>query len=440
MKKPRFDLRNADDFIFIVIALAFIERIIMFFWLGSGALNDSDDVGYVQSGIEFARTGTISMWSSYPTALIMPAMPVVTGIFSMIFGEGNMYVDAVRICWIIFGCITVYFFYRSCCFFVRKWLAVLAACSFLLPNWAWSDNAFLTEAPYLMFWMMNFYSTLLLGEDEAADRRHIALYVLSFMAALMFRANILTMPLFTAAYLFIIKKKSPRIYLPHLAALIAALLLFVIPWSIRNYALFGEFIPLTSGSSNPVLLGTYQGKSAPPDESLDYETNVYSHIREQYADKLDENDSAKDPIYAARITASLEKLKAQYRLREWFRRDPKGLIWSYLASKPACMLNWVWCWLPIPTLYYTLHYISMFNLVLCVLAVVLSLVSRRKRPETLFLSCMYLFNIYTFAFSFASERYAAMSVPIRYIIAVIGIEIVCQLAAEKQLFKVKSEK
>ncbi|MDO4982361.1 MAG: glycosyltransferase family 39 protein [Eubacteriales bacterium] len=440
MKKPYFDIHDPDHVIFLVIAAAFVERLIMFFWLGSGALNDSDDVGYVQCGIEFARSGTISMWSAYPTALIMPAMPVVTGIFSMIFGEGNAYIDAVRICWIILGCITVYFFYASSCFFVRKWLAVLASCAFLLPNWAWSDNAFLTEPPYLLFWMINFYYSLLISEDETADKKHILCYVLSFMAALMFRANILTMPLFTAVYLFIIKKRKLRTYLPHLIALISALLIFIVPWSVRNYRLFDEFIPLTSGSANPLLLGTYQGSTAPSDDTLDYETNVYSVIREEYAEYFGENGLLKDPIRGAEIANANDKLKAQYRLREWFKRDPKGLIWSYLFSKPACMLNWVWCWLPIPALYYTLHYISMFNLILCVLAVVLSLVLRKKRPEVLFLSVMYLFNIYTFAFSFASERYAAMSVPIRYIIAVIGIEIVCQLAAEKKFFKVESGK
>lgn len=76
-ESPIGKFHDPDFLIKIIVFAAFIERIIMFFYLGSGAINNSDDIAYIQSGIEFARTGTITIWSIYPTAIIMPGMPVL---------------------------------------------------------------------------------------------------------------------------------------------------------------------------------------------------------------------------------------------------------------------------------------------------------------------------------------------------------------------------
>ena len=110
MKKQRgfMALVNSEKAIWILVALALLERIIMFFYIGSGELHNSDDVAYVQSGIVFAQTGVISVWNPMPTAKIMPAMPVVTGLLSMLFGEGEAYINSIRILWIILGCVTVW--------------------------------------------------------------------------------------------------------------------------------------------------------------------------------------------------------------------------------------------------------------------------------------------------------------------------------------------
>ena len=52
------------------------------------------------------------------------------------------------------------------------------------------------------------------------------------------------------------------------------MLLCLIPWTYRNYKIFNHFIPLTYGTGNPLLLGTYQGSGYPTDEELDYVKNV----------------------------------------------------------------------------------------------------------------------------------------------------------------------
>lgn len=421
-----------DNFIFIVVLFAFIERAAMFFYLGSGTASNSDDAAYIQSGIVFAKTGVISVWSEYPTAKIMPGMPVLCGVFSLIFGEGALYIDAMRWFWILMGCASVYVFYRCCCVIMPKQYGIFAALSFLLPNWAWSDDCILTEAPYLLFYLLTLYFTLRAGEDDRAKPKILAGYIVSFMLALMFRPNILTMPFFTALYLIVFKKRPWKSLLKSALCLAAALLVFVIPWSVRNYRVFGEFIPITNGAANPTLLGTYQGEGAPADDELDYETNVYSVIRERYPEYYDENGELKDPANGEKMSEKIDALKAEYRLKEWFRRDPLGLLYAYLISKPACMLNWVWCWLPNPSLYYALEFISKLNFAFCVLSFVLAFAMKRSRRTMLFLALTYWVNIYIIALSFASERYSAMFMPYRYMICALGLYLTVKLIKSKK--------
>ncbi len=404
----------------------------MFFIIGSGVLNNSDDVAYVQSGIVFANTGVISVWSDYPTAKIMPGMPVLCGLFSFFFGEGAAYINATRSFMILLGCCSIFVFYKACCEIMPKWYAVFASLSFLLPNWAWSDNAILTEPPYLLFFLITVFYTFRMGNETTPSHRSVIGYSVGFMLALMFRANILSIPLFTAIYLIFFKKRPFKSLIRPALVLACCLLVFIIPWSIRNYKLFGEFIPITNGAGNPTLLGTYQGESAPRDDELDYETNVYSVIYKEYSEYYDDKGNLLDLAYGEYLADKADRLKAEYRLREWFDRDPKGLIWSYLVSKPACMLNWVWEWLPSPTLYNALHYISCVNFACCVITFALSLIHKKQRRIVFFLSLIYWTNLYVFAFSFASERYSAMLMPFRYMLCALGLQLALEFIRSRK--------
>lgn len=424
---------NSEKAIFVLMLLALAERLIMFFWLGSGRLCDSDDIAYVQSGITFARTGVISVWSSLPTAKIMPGLPVVAGLLCRIFGEGKEYIDAVRLLWIVLGCLTPYVIYKASCLFLPSPYALFAAAGFLLPNWAWSDNTVLTETPYLLFYCLCLYCTLLLGQENGEKSgKAVAGFALSFMGALMFRANILLYLPFALAYLFFVARKSLRQVARPMAALVLAMAVFVIPWSIRNYRLFGEFIPISSGTANPTLLGTYQGETAPRDETLDYETHVYAPVRAEFPDAFDENGQLIRHELGEKISERTERLQTRYRLREWWNRDPWGLIWAYFFSKPACMLNWVWIWLPLPWLYYTLRFLSQINLVMCVGAALLSLIQKKNRAMLLWLGSTYVINIYIIAMSFASERYAGMFMPLRYMLAAMGLQLAVSWLQERK--------
>ena len=76
------------------MCLLFAERVAVMLSLGVDYNLANDDMGYFNSGIVFANTGTVSIYSPYPSAMVMPGMAVLLGFLSAIFGEGMAYSDS----------------------------------------------------------------------------------------------------------------------------------------------------------------------------------------------------------------------------------------------------------------------------------------------------------------------------------------------------------
>ena len=446
MRDGRFRrLLRPEKLIWLLLFLLLAERLALFRQFGVGYLSYSDDHAYLAAGLHFARTGTISMWGDYPSAMIMPGMPVLIGAFSLVFGEGDALLLALKLLWILMGVATAYVAYKTAELAAGGWAGLFAACGFLVPNMAWMNHVLLTETPYMLFFSLCLYLTLRL--ERGGGRRCRIGYVLSFMAALMFRSNIILMPFFTAAWLLFRRKGRELLRLA--APLLCALLLFVIPWSVRNYRCFHAFVPFSYGAGNPLLLGTYQGEGFPEDEALDYESNVRAvmHARypglyqdpeprdtdDYYITHFDPDGEVRDLRYAQYLSLAADGVKARYRLREWFEQDPVSLLKSYLFIKPRWMLNWSWAWMPafhVP--YEVLHRISQLNFVLCALTVVLALVKKRCRGPLLFLCGVYWISVYVHALAFVTDRYASTYTGLRYTVAGVGLGLALELIAQRR--------
>lgn len=419
-----------DSSIFLLIAIMVVERLILFFIIGPGEHSTADDVAYIQGGITFARSGVISVWTEFPTALIMPATPIVTGIMSLLFGEGTAYIAATRILWIFVGSFTAYYLYKASCLFLpRKW-GLLAAASFLLPHRAWIDNIISTETPYLFFFCANLYYMLRLREDRSV--KAIVKYSLTFILALSFRANIIIMPVFAAVYLALSKAYSAKELLARLVIFVSISMVFFVPWTIRNYVRFDAFIPVSYGTGNPTLKGTYQGASCPADEDLDYEANVYAVVREKYSRFYAADGTIPNGAHEQYILSQIDSLKAKYRMEEWLKRNPSGFLKSYLIEKPLGMQTWVYYWGPRPDIIIPpTNLLSKLNFILCICAFVLAFALKEKREIVLLLGLIYWINIYIIAMSYAVERYAALLMPMRYMLSIIGIYLILRALQRK---------
>lgn len=398
--------------IVLVCVALFLERVCAAYFLGFSYNINSDDLSYVKSGIEFANTGRITMHGVL-SAQIMPGMPVLIGFFSLFFGEGQALWVALKIAWAFMGAATAVYIYKSVLLFAPKVFAVIAVLPLFLINYVWMDNLILTETPFMLFLSMLIYATLMMGKTR--ENKYFWLCVVTYMLALMFKANIAVYPLFAMIYLLVVKYGFVKLIKQGII-LGTIILCFIIPWSIRNYIHYDAFVPLTWGSGNPLLLGTYQGIGYPSDEELDYKTNVDDVVKEEYKQYYDLNGEIKEDYLAKYVALEADGIKARYRMAEWFARNPKSMIYSYLVSKPLYMLNGVFYWNEIFNIPVTgLFALKKINCLLCLLLIPLCFLLKKNRAEVLYLAGTYAGNIFLYAIYFALDRYSETLMPFRYI-------------------------
>ena len=80
MARKEKKLKKSQYLLCILLLFLLIERLALFVQFGPDYLSYSDDEAYVKAGLYFAETGIISMWGPYPSAMIMPAMPILIGL------------------------------------------------------------------------------------------------------------------------------------------------------------------------------------------------------------------------------------------------------------------------------------------------------------------------------------------------------------------------
>ena len=123
-----------------LLLLILIERIFFLLYEGIDVYGGSDDKGYVEAGILFAKTGIISIWGDLPSAMAMPFTVFIIGIISKVFGEGMLFLGVCKALWILMAMCSAFVTYKTVRLFLPRWCADLSVATFLLPNFAWSDK------------------------------------------------------------------------------------------------------------------------------------------------------------------------------------------------------------------------------------------------------------------------------------------------------------
>ena len=418
-------LREHRAALFILLLLLAV-RLIALDSLGRDYGLQSDDLSYLKSGIYFAKTGTLIMHEEYPSAQIMPGMTWLIALFVRIFGEGDTLWLSLKLLWIAMGTLTAWFVYRSVNLFAPKWCAVVPMLFLFREDFVWMDNLILTETPFQLSLAAMVYFTLRMGRK--GDWGSFWGCLISYMAGLMLKANIVLYPLFAFVYL-LIAKYDRKLLAKQCAVVAAAGLCFVIPWSLRNYHQFHAFIPLTYGAGNPTLLGTYQGQDYPADEELDYETNVEAVVRERYADYYQE-DGTVQPRYTRYVSLQRDAIQARYRQEVWFHRNPRIMLYSYLFLKPKMLIQGVFYWKRVFDTPRTMpDLLQQLDWYACIFAVAASWILRRKRLITGFLAITYLGNVYLYAMTYAFDRYNASLMCLRFMLIGVGLSLAVPLLA-----------
>ena len=405
--------------ILIVIIMSLILHILALNELGFNYTLNSDDASYIQSGVTFLQTGKITMHGVL-SAQIMPGMTFLIALVALVFGTGSGLIVALKILWMLMGITTIYVVYKTIKLYTNKYIAAIPCLFFLAIDYIWMDNLILTETPYILLFSLLIYHTLKLSKN--VNTKDYVLIVIYYILAVFIRPNIGIYSIFLVIFLFL-KKYNLKLLMKQCLLAVIILLMCLAPWTYRNYKVFGKFIPLTYGMGNPLLLGTYQGVGYPLDEELDYVNNVDKKMPQEMKYYLD-NPMKKDYM-TKYYSLEYDGMKAKYRMQEWWNRDKKSMLISYLYYKPKENFYNCFYWDNVLNISSSsLLKIRKVEIILFGISSLIILIDKKKIKEWLFLILVYGSQIALYSYTFAFSRYAITMFFLRYIIIGFGIDIV----------------
>ena len=393
----------------IILWLLFFERLWMLSHLGPSYSLKSDDLSYFKAGITLFRTGTLTMHGVI-SAQIMPGLPALIALFCTVFGIGNGLWLPLKLAWCIMGTMAAWFTYLAIREKAPAYAAIIVACFYFVPDFAWQDNLILTETPYLFLVSLYLYGVMRMGNRK--DWTGFVIMALSAYLAFMLKAQALCLFLLPLPYLRIKKYPSTRLYLQAFMIFIA-LLAFMLPWSVRNYKQFRAYIPTTYGIGNPLLLGTYQGVGYPSDDEVDRSKYVDEVYKEHAF--LKDKDGKLAPKYKRYFELLTDEKLARARMVYWWKHDRDSMLKSYLWLKPKSMFSASFYWDEvIPHTKYAIIQLRTLGFYLAMAAAPAVLLARKYRAETFFVLFAYLAQVYMYAYAFVFDRYAQTLLPFRF--------------------------
>lgn len=412
--------------IFVTVAL----NLLVFIQKGPRYNLYSDDIGYVNSGIEFLKSGRISIHSYDKTAQIMPGMPILIAFFALFFGKGIGLWISLKLFWIFMAVLSVIGLYKTIRLFTNEILSALVTCLLLAADFLWMNSLIMTETPFMLAFIYLIYYTFML--EKKRDWKSYWFIVGWYIFGLMIRPNIGIYPLFLFFYL-LAKKYDFKLLMKQ--GVIAGIILVAIlgPWTFRNYKVFNKFIPLTYGTGNPLLLGSYQGYNYPLDEELDYEKEVDMKLPKDMKEYFESENSGKLVALSQYYSLEYDGLKAKYRMREWWKKDPVSMLRSYLIYKPTVMIYNSFYWdtvLRVPRVVNMLF--RDIDLLLTLISIIVILYLKKYRAELLLLLSTYLFQVMLYSYTFVFDRYAQTLYFLRFIIIGIGVSIIYEKIKERK--------
>lgn len=241
-----------------MLLTALVFRLFVLWKYGLSLTLHSDDMGYVRSGKILLEKGMLIYHNmNEPTVHIMPGMPILLAAVFFIFGTGSVGLYAAKVVMILFGTASVYLIYVIGKDINQEWAGIIAGFfTALFVPLIETDNLTLTEPPFLFGFLLFIHFAIQLGRNHNMSTFYWLMF--SYLFCLLFRATFALIPFALLGYLLLIQYPL-RLAWKQLGVAVLLVLIVLGPWWVRNYVHYKEFIPLTGGSGDPLLLGTYQG-------------------------------------------------------------------------------------------------------------------------------------------------------------------------------------
>ena len=381
---------NIHNLIWIILLIALGLRIAALMTYGLSLTLNSDDGAYVRSAVNFLETGSITYHLNeiVPTVHIMPGQTLLLASVFFIFGTGNIGMYAAKILMILLGVICVYMVYLIGKYISNVYIGLVAATmlAIFIPQ-VLTDNLLLTETPFMLSFLGMVYFSIRLANEHKMS--HFYLLMMSYLIGIMFKATIALFPLVLLIYL-VFKKYPIKLAIKQFLIAFVLLLIVLGPWWIRNYIHYDEFIPLTGGAGNPLLLGTYQGHGYLYGEDYD---SVVDSINEQNPPNAYERMKMQEEVAKARINT-------------WWDTNRDTFLESYFIMKTQRQWETQFYWIEIfnfskefiNKIHLNIVYMGLFSLLIIPFM-------RSKWKEYLFLLFLIIYNTILNDIFFSYDRY-----------------------------------
>jgi hypothetical protein len=193
-----------------------------------------------------------------PTAWMTPLFPLLLAAIFRIFGVYTFHAWAAMVLFNIscctLACIPIYFAARRIGGIAlaagSAWLWAIFPNAILMPVESMWDACISALLVATILW-----ATLALERAESKRPRNWCVYGLLWGVALMFNATLAALFPFLAGWLAYRAQQQNRAWLRNAAAAVAIIILCCVPWTVRNYRVFHQFVPLRSVLGLQLWLG-----------------------------------------------------------------------------------------------------------------------------------------------------------------------------------------
>ncbi|HLD05336.1 MAG TPA: glycosyltransferase family 39 protein [Candidatus Nanoarchaeia archaeon] len=245
-------LKRTDKKIWILFLLALLLRLIPALWLSSPPTDDAQN--YHEIALNVAHGEGFS-WQGKLTAFREPLLPYLSGLIYSVFGEDPRWVYAFQS---ILSALTVVFvFYLSHSLLKNDkaaWFAAIVTAVY--PNFILYSQFFLTET-LTMFLLIFFVWTLVKALQTKQNKRFILAGVLLGLLILTKAAFLFFIPFLILYFIIFYWRQWKLPFVKGLALLLVFSLLLVGIWTIRNYTIFHELIPVVNRGGTALFYGVY---------------------------------------------------------------------------------------------------------------------------------------------------------------------------------------
>ncbi len=213
-----------------------------------------DEGFYISEAKSIAETGSLVAQNFY-RAFGMPLTGMIYSIFFKIFGEGALFIKSVRVFQATLHILTAIGAASiAYSLFKNRLTSVIVLFSIIIYPSFVAYQAILTTETIFTFFLVWGFSFLYMWCDSTKNTM-FCLSALTMILSLYVKATITTvMPLLIASRSLVVTNKWGK----RMQYMLASCFLFVLcmsPWWIRNWNIFGEFIPLTTSASMNLYLG-----------------------------------------------------------------------------------------------------------------------------------------------------------------------------------------